>query len=92
MPQSQSGDKDPDAGTSPWHQQGTLLPQLQPIQPNCLSIKNQPWSGSGNPLLVSAGEGEEPLKTRGFQHLGLVASEWLGELEKQNKKVYGMGD
>lgn len=43
------------------------------------------WLGSGNLLLVSAGEGEEPLKPRGFQHLGLVTSEWLGEPEKQNK-------
>lgn len=44
------------------------------------------WSGSGDLLLVSAGEGEEPLRTRGFQHLGLVASEWLVEPEKQKKK------
>lgn len=43
------------------------------------------WSGSGNLLLVSAGEGEEPLRTRSFQHLGLVASEWLEEPEKQKR-------
>lgn len=51
------------------------------------------WLGSGNFLLVSAGEGEEPLRTRRFQHLGLVASQWLGEPEKQQQKtVCGMGD
>lgn len=45
MSQSQPGDKDPAAGTSPWHQQRTLLPQVQPIQLNCFSKKKSAEDG-----------------------------------------------